>query len=140
MNLKIISLKDKKDSDMDVKPVAMNEDHYSKEDANPFPYVIERLMAGVYLRREVFFTEKTPMGPSGRDFLIDESKAFTDGKLTPAARKKVIEAVCQATGRVNRRMCAVFAKNEAVYCEPDGTFEESKVIPSGGVLFTGSSD
>ena len=140
MSLKIISLKDKEDSDMNVKPVAMNEDHYSREDSSPFPYVIERLMAGVYLRREVFFTKKTPVGPSGRDFFIDEPEAFADGKLTPAARDKLIEATRRASGKVNRRMCAVFAKDEAVFCEPDGSYAESTDIPSGGLLFAGGPD
>jgi hypothetical protein len=140
MNLKIISPKDERDSEMSVEPVSINEGHYDEDNPNPFPYVVERLMAGVYLRREVFFREKPPTESRGRPFYIKEPDAFKDGKLSPAAREKLIDVVCRAAGKVNRRLCAVFSPEEAVYCEPDGTFEESKVIPSGGVLFSGSSD
>ena len=140
MKLKIILPDDKKDSDMNVKPVAMNGDHYCRDDSNPFPYVVERLMAAVYRRREVFFTNRRPPGYTGSDFFINEPEAFTDGRLTPAAREKAIESVSRAAGKVNRRMCVVFAADEAVYCEPNGTYKESTEIPSGGLLFIGQQD
>ena len=43
---------------MTMTPISMNKDHYCADDPNAFPYIIERLMSGGYLRREVFFLEK----------------------------------------------------------------------------------
>ena len=72
---------------MTMTPISMNKDHYCADDPNPFPYIIERLMAGAYLRREVFFLKKTngrcffniPADFDKNDFYIDELNAFVTG-------------------------------------------------------------
>lgn len=130
---------------MTMTPISTNKDHYYADDPNPFPYIIERLMAAAYLRREAFFLEKTNgrclfnmAGADKNNFYIDESNAFVNGKITATARKKLIGAVSQASQIHNRRMSVVFSANDAVYCEPDGSKSESTSIPSGGVLFVPS--
>jgi hypothetical protein len=122
--------------------IVMNKDHYCADDPNPFPYVIDRLMSGVYLRREVFFLEKTngrcffniTADSDKNNFYIDESDALVKGKITATARKKLVGAVSLTSQISNRRMCVVFSANDAVFCEPDGSKAESTDIPSGGVL------
>ena len=130
---------------MTMTPISMNKDHYSADDPNPFPYIIERLTSGGYLRREVFFLEKTngkcffsiPASYENH-FYIDELDVFVEGKITDTARKKLIGAVSMTSQISNRRLCVVFSTNDAVYCEPDGSKSESTDIPSGGVLFVPS--
>jgi len=127
---------------MTMTPISTNKDHYYDDDRNSFPYIIDRMMAAVYLRREVFFLEKKngrcffniPAGSDKNNFYIDESNAFVNGKITATARKKLIGAVSQASQIHNRRMSVVFSANDAVYCEPDGSKSESTSIPSGGAL------
>ena len=132
---------------MTMTPISMNKDHYCTDNPNPFPYIIERIMAAVYLRREVFFLEESngefyfniPTGSDKHNFYIDESDAFVNGKITANARKKLIDAVSLTSQISNRRMCVVFSSNDAVFCEPDGSKTESTNIPSGGVLLVPSS-
>ena len=131
---------------MTMTPISMNKDHYCADDPNPFPYVIDRLMSGVYLRREVFFLEKTngrcffniPAGSDKKNFYIDESNALVKGKISATARKKLIGVVSRESQTNNRRMCVVFSANNAVFCEPDGSKAESTDIPSGGFLLVPS--
>jgi hypothetical protein len=131
---------------MAVTPISIGKDHYCAEDPNSFPYIIDRMMAAAYVRREVFFLEKTderrffniPAGSDKNNFYIDEPNAFVNGKITDTARKKLIGAVSLTSQIHNRRMCVVFSANDAVYCEPDGSKSESTSIPSGGVLLVPS--
>ncbi len=130
---------------MTMTPISMNEDHYYADDPNPFPYVIERLMAGAYLRREVFFLEKIHgkcffrvSASHENHFYISEVDVFVEGKITDTARKKLIGAVSMTSQESNSRLCVVFSTSDAVYCEPDGSKSESTDIPSGGVLFVPS--
>ena len=130
---------------MTMTPISMNKDHYSADDPNPFPYIIERLMSGGYLRREVFFLEKTngkcffkiPASYENH-FYIDELDVFVEGKITDTAREKLINIVSNTSQTNNCRMCVVFSTDNAVYCEPDGSKEELTEIPTGGVLFVPS--
>jgi len=123
--------------------ISLNVDHYNADDPNPFPYVIERLAATAYLRREVFFLEKRDgecffnitADSDEHNFYIDESDVHVEGKITDVARKKLINSVSNVCQTSNRRMCAVFSKDDAVYCEPDGSKNELTSIPSGGALF-----
>ena len=136
----------KEGTKMTMTPISMNKDHYYADDPYSFPYIIERLMSGGYLRREVFFLEKTngrcffniTADSDKNNFYIDESDAFVKGKITATARKKLIGAVSMTSQISNRRLCVVFSTNDAVYCEPDGSKSESTDIPSGGVLFVPS--
>ena len=132
---------------MTMTPISVNEDHYCTDDPNTFPYIIERIMATVYLRREVFFLEETngefyfniPTGSEKRNFYIDESDAIANGEITATARKKLVRAVSLKSQISNRRMCVVFSSIDAVFCEPDGSTAESTNIPRGGVLLVSSS-
>ena len=115
---------------------SFNDDHDDKTDENPYPYVIERLMAGVFLKRSVVFAEMPPANPKKRAFYIDHPEAYTRGKLKPEARAKLVHVVSHVARDTNHRMSAVFSPREAVYCDPDGSRRESTDIPSGGVLYT----
>jgi hypothetical protein len=111
-------------------------DHYDNTDRKPFPYVIERLFSGVYIKRSVVFTEMLPPNLDKRFFYIDEPEALARGKLKSMAREKLVDAVSHAARDTNHQMSAVFSPREAVYCDPDGSRRKSTDIPSGGVLYT----
>ena len=129
----------------DMTPISINEVHYRADDPNPFPYIIERVMSGAYLRREVFFLEERDgeyffnLVESHEDHCyIDECDVFVEGKITDTAREKLINIVSNTSQTNNCRMCVVFSTDNAVYCEPDGSKEELTEIPTGGVLFVPS--
>jgi len=74
-----------------------------------YPYVVIRYMSAVYDIR--------PVSPS-------------------MARERLIQHILAEVMRTRFRMCCVFAANDCVYCEPDGTTRASDDPPAGGALLT----
>jgi hypothetical protein len=70
-----------------------------------YPYVVIRYMSAVY--------DVRPLPPS-------------------MARERVIEFILSEVKRTRFRMCCVFAADDCVYCEPDGSTMASNQPPSGG--------
>ena len=105
--------------------------------ADPYPYVVIRWMSGVYGRREVRFVIERPVAESSHGILVHDSKPFVRGELSHRARHHLIEKVTALCRESRFRMCIVFAPNECVYCEPDGTSSSSNEVPSGGIRVDG---
>ncbi len=74
-----------------------------------FPFVVIRYMAAVYQER--------PLPPS-------------------RSREELVADVLSEVKRTRLRMCCVFAADDCVYCEPDGTTLASTDPPAGGALLT----
>ena len=70
-----------------------------------YPYVVIRYMSAVY--------DVRPVPPS-------------------MARERLIAFILSEVLRTRFRMCCVFAANDCVYCEPDGTTRASDDPPAGG--------
>ena len=70
-----------------------------------YPYVVLRIMAGVYQNLRVDF---------------------------PADRQGLVAFTVSECKRIGQRMCCVFAADDCVYCEPDGSTRASAEPPSGG--------
>lgn len=97
-----------------------------------YPYIIVRLMPAIYSRRSILFEADAC---SDKDLVIPDNQPYDkSGKLTKEARDEVISATLQAVKRTGFRMCAVFGKNDCVYCEPDGSTEKSGDCPNGTTL------
>ncbi len=74
-----------------------------------YPYVVIRYMPAVY--------DVRPVPPS-------------------MARERLIAVILSEVRRTRFRMCCVFAPNDCVYCEPDGTTRASDEPPAGGAVLT----
>lgn len=100
-----------------------------------YPYVIVRLAACVYCRREVeFCATPTPFEFWSRQpFRVHVAAPYEDGALTDEARRALIDEVAARVQAAALRMCAVFGPADAVYCEPDGGRQPSAQPPSGGI-------
>lgn len=98
-----------------------------------FPYVIHRPMPTVYIRWNVVFTDQLDAEVPRGTIVVHCPDAYADGYLTNRAREELIEHIAYRSQEDRRRMCAVFAKNDCVYVEPDGSRKVSDEPPSGGV-------
>ena len=70
-----------------------------------YPYVVIRYVSALY--------DVRPVPPS-------------------MARERLVEFILSEVKRTRFRMCCVFAADDCVYCEPDGTTTASNEPPSGG--------
>lgn len=100
-----------------------------------FPYVIIRPMPTVYFRRKVMFTEELDVEVPSGTILVQCPDPYVDGQLTDVARQALIEHIAYRSQSDRWRMCAVFAGDDCVYVEPDGTRKHSDKPPSGGIQF-----
>jgi hypothetical protein len=89
----------------------MNATHEAlAEPAAPaYPYVVIRYMPAVYDIR--------PVPPS-------------------MPRERLVAFILSEVQRTRFRMCCVFAANDCVYCEPDGSTRASDDPPAGGAVLT----
>ena len=103
-----------------------------------YPCVGVRYAAAVYGQFNVRFVESEQTNPIAEefddDFVVICPKPFTvDETLTPEARQALINVVQYASKKSGHRMCVVFAKDDCVYVEPEGTAKQLAVPPSGGI-------
>ena len=103
-----------------------------------YPFVVIRYLATVYGQFPVRFvadhTTDLAQGDSDRAFVVVYSRPYTaDEKLTPQARKAVIDVVQHASRKSGHRGGVVFADDDCVYTEPEGTAKPSAEPPSGGI-------
>lgn len=98
------------------------------------PYVVVRLIAAVYARVPIIWTD-APQRPTGPLFVPGPLPA-NPFALTDEERERVLVAALEMI-RANRlRCCVVFAEDDTVYLERDGSREAGLPKPSGGVLPT----
>ncbi|MDP2345569.1 MAG: hypothetical protein Q8O67_31790 [Deltaproteobacteria bacterium] len=101
-----------------------------------FPHVVIRYMACAYGRIEVAFLGQTPAPQATAKLISVPCAAPSPGEpLTAEVREAVVAATAALVERSGRRCCAVFATNDVVYVEPDGTRRAATDPPSGGVRY-----
>jgi len=100
---------------------------------NSYPYVVIRWMAAAYGRREVIFVASGHSVESSQEVLVADSAPWAEGALTSRARAALIERVLELVRESGYRMCVVFAKDDSVYCERDGSTWSQSEAPSGGI-------
>ena len=103
-----------------------------------YPHIVIRYMAAVYSKFPVRFVESEQANPKAEEvddaFVVVCPQPYTVGEtLTPEARQALIDIVQRASQKSGHRACVVFAKDDCVYVEPEGTAKPSAEPPSGGI-------
>ena len=98
-----------------------------------FPYVVEQMMSTVYCITHVRFVDKMPKAPDQKNIVIEEKDPARNSFLRDEVKKNLIKIISAECQRANKRMCVVFDVKECIFCEPNGTTQESTSPPSGGV-------
>jgi hypothetical protein len=99
-----------------------------------YPYIVVRVIAGVYQREDIAIEEGEPCIHIGhRCSYVRHPEPFTDtGQISPGCREFLIRGVLDAVQRFRLRMCLVWARGACTFCERDGTALDSNDPPSGG--------
>jgi len=111
-----------------------NPEPTSRDSARAFPYLVVRMMAGIYQREDFAIhvgTERIHIGH--RDSFVHHPRPFADdGSVTPECRKAMIAAVLAAVRKFRFRMCLVWARDACTFVEPDGSTLAGTEPPWGG--------
>lgn len=103
-----------------------------------YPHVVVRLMAAVYNKAAIVF-----VGPTEKDGLLRDDrygglyfavcceKPLDNGRFTQEAKMAAAMLVRRVVLDKKMRMCAVFAENDSIYIELDGTMKASDDPPDG---------
>ncbi|HWH33952.1 MAG TPA: hypothetical protein VNT56_01375 [Acidimicrobiales bacterium] len=98
-------------------------------DQPAFPYVVIRHLPAVYERRSVqFVIDAPPPAATDNVFLVYLARPAADG-LAEGRRGCVVAGLSELSGRIDRRSCAVFGPEDAIYVEPSGETRASVDIP-----------
>lgn len=100
-----------------------------------FPYLVVRMLAGVYARRPVVFVGvqvETSSIREGAMLVTDPDAATAVEAITPARREAVLAAASEWSRQSGLSACVVFGWHDAVYVEPDGAQHASPKPPLGG--------
>jgi hypothetical protein len=99
-----------------------------------YPYLIVRLFAAFYVRRRFRETNSREVDSTFSDPYVELPKrAPSELPGGPGDRARIVRTALQYSKRTKLRCCVVFAADDAVYVEPDGTASESQEPPSGGL-------
>ena len=103
-----------------------------------YPFVTVRWMPAVYGNFPVKFVDSAQANLKSEEFddafvVVCPQPFTTDETLTSQARKALIDVVQYASRKSGHRACLVFAKDDCVYVEPEGTVKQSAEPPSGGI-------
>ena len=103
-----------------------------------YPHIVVRYMATVYGNFSVKFVDTEQANLDSQEFddafvVVCPKPYTTDEQLTPQARKALTDVVQYASRKSGRRACAVFAKDDCVYVEPESAAKPSAEPPSGGI-------
>ena len=100
-----------------------------------FPYIVVRLMGGVYQREEIAVHVGAPrmhVGP--RSSYVFHPEPFTEaGEISCGCRELLVKGVLSAVHQYRFRMCLVWSLDACTYCRDDGTWLDSYSPPSGGI-------
>jgi hypothetical protein len=105
-----------------------------------FPYVVLRIMTSVFRIMHVHFVDDISKSKDWVNIVIEKKEPYRNGVLKDEIRKALVKMTLLECQKANRRMCVVFGPKECVYCEPDGSTEESDGPPSGGLDLFGTFD
>ena len=100
-----------------------------------YPYLVIRLMAGVYQREPLDIQPGKPSIHVGhRSSSVRHPEPFNaDGSVSKACRALLVMGVLNAVRRTGFRMCVVWDPENCTFVERDGKCEESATPPSGGL-------
>lgn len=101
-----------------------------------YPYLVVRLMAGVYQRERIDIRkgEAAVHIGHGSCFLRHPDPFDERGVMREGCRTLLLEGVLAAVLRTRLRMCVVWAADKSSFVELDRTIKESNSIPSGGFM------
>ncbi len=99
-----------------------------------YPHVVIRWMACAYDSRPVVF-RRAGMAAATQSNAIEvlDPPAADGADLIPRRRAALLAKLCELSAKTGRRTCAVFSKDDSVYVESDGTMNDRRDAPSGGV-------
>jgi hypothetical protein len=80
---------------------------------------------------------ETPLEPAQYPYVVIRyMPAVYDVRPVPPSmpRERLVSVILSEVRRTRFRMCCVFAADDCVYCEPDGTTRASNDPPAGGAV------
>lgn len=89
-------------------------------------------MAAVYGTAPVAIVREPGMAPSHALEVVDGDHV-EGAPIGTALRRRIIEAAAAKSARITLRLCVVFADDDCVFVEPDGTAVASSTPPHGGL-------
>lgn len=102
-----------------------------------YPYVVVRVFEAIYERRPVMFLPSGAVRPASDAIVLTHPHPFSEGALVPECRDLLVQHLGRLSSVRGQRMCAVFAPDDAIYVEPDGTIKPSSQPPTGGLSLEG---
>ena len=105
------------------------------QDGRTFPYIVVRLMAGVYQLEKIRIETGPPeVLVKFRATRVRHPEPFdADGGVSPGCRELLITGLIEATRRTRFNMCLVWARDDCTFVSRnDGSVTHSKEPPSGG--------
>ncbi len=97
-----------------------------------FPYIVEETNPKVYRIYYIGFTGDHSPDELKNYVIIGESSPEENGFIKDSVKKNILEVVSSWSKNKDKKLCVVFGPKECVYCDADGTKEDSKEVPSGG--------
>jgi len=107
-----------------------------------YPYAVIRYLPACYGAFPIKFLSNESQQPKYEDsWQIVMPKPYRNGKLSPEARQAVLDITEAAFNRMHGRyrMCAVFAEDDCVYFELDGSRTKGTSAPRMTIGDAGSS-
>ncbi len=100
-----------------------------------YPHIVVRIMSAVYQREAVEVRIGEPEVHIGhRNSFVQHPHPFAEGDTISAdCRVLLLTGVLEAVRGTKFRMCVVWKPGASTYVEPDGAFNDSEVMPSGGI-------
>ena len=110
---------------------ALHGQESSPDRGGQFPYAVIRHFAATYEWMPVRFVEDAAdLSQSGNTFLVPVFQSENEASDTD--RAVLVERLVDLSRSTERRTCAVFGPDDAVYVEPTGECKASSDIPRGG--------
>ena len=97
-----------------------------------FPYVVIRHFAATYEWALVRFVEDVADWSQPGDTLLVPA-THSESEASDTGRVVLVERLVDLSRSTNRRTCAAFGPDDAVYVEPTGESKASSDIPRGGL-------
>ncbi|MEE1878166.1 hypothetical protein [Altererythrobacter litoralis] len=103
-----------------------------------FPYIVIRLAAAVYQCERLSLSNGSPSARIAHknSQLIHPGVDEATGALDADARRFLEVTALNAVQKFGFRMSVIYAADDCVFLEPDGSINRSKEPPSGGLSLT----
>lgn len=90
-------------------------------------------MAAVYGTAEIRIVSHDGAASEHSGLTVVDAEHRDGLALTTALRRRIIDAAVARSARERFRMCVVFADDDSVFVEPDGSVSRANSAPSGGI-------